>query len=155
MSGPAASLEAVLREGHFAVSAEMAPPDSADPEDVLKRVRPLDGWVDAINATDGSGANVHVSSLAVSVLLHRAGYRPVMQVSCRDRNRIAIQGDVLGAAALGLGTILCLTGDGVQAGDHPAAKPVFDLDAITLLGALRGMRDHGRFLSGRALTTPP
>ena len=126
-------LERVLRAGGFAVTAELAPPDSADPEDVYRRARVFDGYVDAINATDGSGANCHMSSLAVCALLTRVGYAPIMQISCRDRNRIAIQGDILGGAAMGVCNILCLTGDGVQAGDHPQAKPVFDLDCISLL----------------------
>ena len=120
--------ERVLRAGSFAVTTELAPPDSADPEDVYKRARVFDGYVDAINATDGSGANCHMSSLAVCALLTRVGYAPVMQISCRDKNRIVIQGDILGGAAMGVCNILCLTGDGVQAGDHPQAKPVFDLD---------------------------
>lgn len=155
-SEPSASaLEALLRDGHFVVTAELAPPDSANPDDVYDRARTFDGVVDCINATDGSGANVHMSSLAVSLLLQREGYHAVMQISCRDRNRIAIQGDVLGASALGIGNILCLTGDGVQAGDHPQARPVFDLDSIALLSTLRTMRDESRFLSGRALKTPP
>ncbi len=148
-------LEALLRAGHFAVTAELAPPDSADPEEVYARVRVFDGYVDAINATDGSGANCHMSSVAVCALLTRAGYSPVMQISCRDRNRIAIQGDVLGAAALGVANILCLTGDGVQVGDHPEAKPVFDLDSMSLLATVRTLRDEARFLSGRALSTAP
>jgi methylenetetrahydrofolate reductase (NADPH) len=148
-------LESLLRNGQFAVTAEMSPPDSADAADVYDRVQALDGCVDAINATDASGANVHMSSLAVSVLLHRAGYCPVMQVSCRDRNRIAIQGDILGAAALGITNILCLTGDGVQTGDHPEAKPVFDFDSISLLRTLRSLRDDRQFISGRPLTSPP
>ena len=92
---------------------------------------------------------------ASAALLTRAGYAAVLQISCRDRNRIAIQGDVLGAAAMGVANILCLTGDGVQCGDQPEAKPVFDLDSITLLQTIRTMRDEGRFLSGRKLTTPP
>lgn len=148
-------LEAVLRAGHFAVTAEMAPPDSCDPNDVYERAQALDGCVDAINATDASGANAHISSLAVSVLLNQAGYCPVMQLSCRDRNRIAIQGDVIGAAALGIANILCLSGDGVGTGDHPEAKPVFDFDSISLLSTLRLMRDEARFMSGRTLSTSP
>lgn len=147
--------ENVLRAGHFAVSAELAPPDSADASEVFRRAAVFDGWVDAINATDGSGANVHMSSVGICALLTRAGYSPVMQISCRDRNRIAIQGDVLGAAAMGVGCILCLTGDGVQAGDQPGAKPVFDLGSISLLRTIRFMRDEKKFLSGRALTTGP
>jgi methylenetetrahydrofolate reductase (NADPH) len=147
--------ERVLRAGGFAVTAELAPPDSADPEDVYARARVFDGHVDAINATDGSGANCHMSSVAVCALLTRIGYSPVMQISCRDRNRIAIQGDILGGAAMGVANVLCLTGDGVQAGDHPQAKPVFDLDSISLLETARRLRDAGQFESGRALTSRP
>jgi methylenetetrahydrofolate reductase (NADPH) len=88
-------------------------------------------------------------------LLTRAGYAPIMQISCRDRNRIGIQGDILGAAAMGVCNILCLTGDGVQAGDHPQAKPVFDLDSLSLLGIARTLRDEQRFQSGRKLTSAP
>jgi len=148
-------LERVLRAGEFAVTAELNPPDSADPNDVLERASVFDGWVDAINATDGSGANCHMSSVGICALLTRVGYSPVMQISCRDHNRIAIQGNVLGAAAMGVGNMLCLTGDGVQAGDQPGAKPVFDLDCMSLLETIRIMRDESCFLSGRKITSPP
>jgi methylenetetrahydrofolate reductase (NADPH) len=148
-------LERVLRAGAFAVTAEIAPPDSADPHVVYERASMFDGFVDAINATDGSGAHCHMSSVGMCALLTRRGYSMVMQVSCRDKNRIAIQGDVLGASAMGVSNILCLTGDGVQSGDHPEAKPVFDMDCMTSLEMLRGMRDNGQFLSGRKLTHPP
>jgi 5,10-methylenetetrahydrofolate reductase len=148
-------LERVLRRGEFAVTAELNPPDSADPEDVYNRAKVFDGWVDGINAVDASGANCHMSSVGICALLTRMGYAPIMQIACRDRNRIAIQGDVLGAAAMGVANILCLTGDGVQAGDQPGAKPVFDLDSMSLLETIRIMRDNGKFLSGRKLTTPP
>ena len=147
--------EQVLRSGRFAVTAELSPPDSADPEEVYSRARVFEGYVDAINATDGSGANCHMSSVGVCSLLTRLGYSMVMQISCRDRNRIAIQGEVLGAAAMGVANVLCLTGDGVQAGDHPAAKPVFDLDAVSLISLVRTMRDESRFESGRAISSPP
>ena len=147
--------ERVLRDGRFVVTAELAPPDSADPEDVFSRARVFDGYVDAINATDGSGANCHMSSIGVCALLSRRGYSTIMQISCRDRNRLAVQGDVLGAAALGVANVLCLTGDGVQAGDHPMAKPVFDLDCMSLLETVRTMRDESRFLSGRTLSVAP
>jgi methylenetetrahydrofolate reductase (NADPH) len=147
--------ERVLRAGGFAVTTELAPPDSADPEDVYKRARVFDGYVDAINATDGSGANCHMSSLAVCSLLTRIGYAPIMQISCRDRNRIAIQGDILGGAAMGVCNMLCLTGDGVQTGDHPQAKPVFDLDSVSLLGIARNLRDQHCFQSGRKLSFAP
>jgi methylenetetrahydrofolate reductase (NADPH) len=147
--------ERVLRAGGFAVTTELAPPDSADPEDVYKRARVFDGYVDAINATDGSGANCHMSSIAVCALLTRVGYAPIMQISCRDRNRIAIQGDILGGAAMGVCNMLCLTGDGVQAGDHPQAKPVFDLDCVSLLDMARTLRDDHHFQSGRKITFAP
>src|SRR5210317_1269419 len=148
-------LERVLRAGHFTVTAELAPPDSALAEDVFERARMFDGYVDGMNATDGSGANCHMSSVAMCSLLTAVGYSPVMQISCRDRNRIAIQGDVLGAAAMGVANVLCLSGDGVQVGDHPEAKPVFDLDSMSLLETIRIMRDESRFLSGRPITSPP
>lgn len=148
-------LERVLRSGRFAVTAELNPPDSADPQSVYDRALVLAEVCDAINATDASGANVHMSSVGVCALLTRAGYEPVMQVSCRDRNRIAIQGDLLGAAAMGVRNILCLTGDGVQAGDQPEAKPVFDLESTTLLRTARILCEKGQFLSGRKLETPP
>jgi len=148
-------LERVLRTGKFAVTAELAPPDSANPKDVYARARVFDGYVDGMNATDGAGANCHMSSVGMCALLTRIGYAPVMQIACRDKNRIAIQGDVLGGAAMGVTNILCLTGDGVQAGDQPEAKPVFDLDSISLLETLRIMRDEGQFLSGRKISEPP
>lgn len=151
----ASRLERVLRSGRFAVTAELNPPDSADPQAVYDRALVLATVCDAINATDASGANVHMSSVGVCALLTRAGYEPVMQVSCRDRNRIAIQGDLLGAAAMGVRNLLCLTGDGVQAGDQPEAKPVFDLDSITLLRTARMLRDQGQFLGGRKLEARP
>jgi methylenetetrahydrofolate reductase (NADPH) len=148
-------LERVLRSSRFAITAELNPPDSADPESVYSRALVLAEVCDAINATDASGANVHMSSVGMCAVLTHAGYEPVMQVSCRDRNRIAIQGDLLGAAAMGVRNVLCLTGDGVQAGDQPEAKPVFDLDSISLLRTARILRDKGQFLSGRKLDSPP
>ncbi len=147
--------ERILRAGAFAVTAEIAPPDSADPEEVYERAAYFDGYVDAINATDGSGAHCHMSSVGMCSLLTRHGYAMVMQVSARDRNRIAIQGDVLGAAAMGVSNILCLTGDSVEVGDHPQAKPVFDVDCMSMLNMVRTMRDEEQFLSGRKLTSAP
>ncbi len=148
-------LENLLRAGQFAITAELTAPDSADPQDVFERAELLIDACDAINATDASGANSHMSSMGICALLSRAGYTPVLQIACRDRNRIAIQGDVLGAAAMGICNILCLTGDGVQAGDQPDTKPVFDLGAVSLLQTLRTMRDDGQLLSGRKLKAPP
>lgn len=148
-------LERILRRGEFAVTAELNPPDSANAADVYERAAIFDGWVDGINAVDASGANCHMSSVGICSLLTRMGYATILQIACRDRNRIAIQGDVLGAAAMGVANILCLTGDGVQAGDQPGAKPVFDLDCMSLLETIRTMRDDRKFLSGRKLTSPP
>jgi methylenetetrahydrofolate reductase (NADPH) len=148
-------LERVLRAGLFAVTAELNPPDSAEPQEVYDAALVLSEVCDAINATDASGANCHMSSVAICALLTRAGYAPVLQVSCRDRNRIAIQGDVLGAAAMGVCNVLCLTGDDVTVGDQPEARRVFDLDSIQLLRTIKIMRDKGIFLSGRKLNVPP
>ena len=146
-------LERVLRSGRFAVTSELNPPDSADPEDTFRQALVLSSVCDAINATDASGANCHMSSIGICALLTRAGYSPVLQISCRDRNRI--RGDVLGAAAMGVHNILCLTGDGVQTGDQPEAKPVFDLDSTSLLQIVGTMRDEGVFASGRKITSSP
>jgi len=148
-------LEHVLKAGRFAVTAELNPPDSADPQKVYDAALVLSQVCDGINATDASGANCHMSSVAICALLTRAGYEPVMQVSCRDRNRIAIQGDVLGGAAMGVRNVLCLTGDDTSVGDQPQAKRVFDLDSIHLLYTIKTMRDEGRFLSGRVISEPP
>ncbi|MCK5794218.1 MAG: methylenetetrahydrofolate reductase [Anaerolineales bacterium] len=154
-NSPCSKLEEILRAGHFAVTAELNPPDSADPEDVYKAAGILANVCDGINAVDASGANCHISSVAMCALLTRAGYEPVYQVTCRDRNRIAIQGDMLGAAAMGVLNVLCLTGDDVTAGDQPEAKRVFDFDSIQLLRTARTMRDEATFLSGRKITSPP
>jgi methylenetetrahydrofolate reductase (NADPH) len=148
-------LEQVLRAGLFAVTSELHAPDSADPEDVYKNALVLSAVCDGVNATDGSGANCHMSSMGCCAILTRAGYDPVLQVACRDRNRIAIQGDLLGAAAMGVKNVLCLTGDDVSNGDQPEAKRVFDFDSIQLLRVAKMMRDEGVFLSGRKLTTRP
>lgn len=148
-------LELTLRAGKFAVTSEMNPPDSADPADVFEAAEPLVAVSDAINLTDASGANCHMSSIGMAALLTRMGHDTVYQISCRDRNRIAIQGDVLGAAAMGVKNVLCLTGDDVGAGDQPGAKSVFDFDSLSLLRTIRTMRDQGVFLSGRKITKPP
>lgn len=152
---PRSRLESVLRAGLFAVTTELHPPDSADPQDVYDAALVLSEVADAINATDAAGANTHMSSLGVCALLMRAGYEAVMQMSCRDRNRIALQGDLLGAAALGVKNVLCLTGDDVVNGDQPQAKRVFDFDSLHLLHTVRTMRDASVFLSGRKIATPP
>lgn len=152
---PKGKLETACQPGCFAVTVEVAPPDSSDPDALIKRAARYKNLVDAINITDGAGGNCHMSSVAASAILSAHGLTPVYQIACRDRNRIAIQGDILGAAALGVQNILCLTGDDVSQGDHPQAKPVFDLDAVSLLRIARGMCDRGQYASGRRLDRAP
>jgi 5,10-methylenetetrahydrofolate reductase len=147
--------EQACLSGRTVVTVEIAPPDSADPAALLARARPFERLVDGMNITDGAGGNCHMSSVAASAILTEHRLVPVYQVTCRDRNRIALQGDILGAAALGIENVLCLTGDDVSQGDHPQAKPVFDLDSVGLLNVIRCMRDRGEFVSGRKLDTPP
>lgn len=149
------NLERVLRSGAFAVTAELSSPDSASPNAVYERAELLSGRVDAINAPDAPSATVHLSPVAVGALLARRGYDVVMHLSCRDRNRIAIQGDLLGAASLGIRNVLCLTGDDVTGGDQPEAKRVFDLDSVQLLKTVTTLCGEGAFLSGRKLDVPP
>jgi methylenetetrahydrofolate reductase (NADPH) len=154
-AGSCGQLERVLRAGHFAVTTELTPPDTVNPGVILERAAMLAPVCDAITATDGPGGNCHMSSIATCAIMHGAGFSAVMQVNCRDRNRIAIQGDVMGAAAMGIDTLLCITGDDVTAGDHPGAKRVFDMDSIQAIRAIRTMCDEGRYLSGRKIEYPP
>lgn len=154
VNAPVSAFERTCRAGTFAVTVEIAPPDSHDPEQLLSRAARFRGLVDAINITDGAGANCHMSSVAAASVLTAHGFEAVCQVGCRDRNRIALQGDVLGAAALGVRNVLCLTGDDVSQGDHPGAKPVFDLDATNLLAVLSGLAERGEYASGRKLAAP-
>jgi 5,10-methylenetetrahydrofolate reductase len=149
------AFEQTCKSGRFVVTVEVSPPDSSDPRALVARAARFRDVADATNITDGAGANCHMSSAAAAAILEANGITPVAQLSCRDRNRIALQGDILGAAALGVRNILCLTGDHVSRGDHPSAKPVFDLDAITLLRVTRGMRDRGVFSSGRRIDVAP
>ena len=150
-----AGLRARLDSGAFAVTAEVSPPRGADPEALRRKVASLAGWVDAVNITDNAGAHVRMASWAGSLLTAQAGVEPVMQLTCRDRNRLALQSDLLAAAAMGIPNVLLMTGDHPKFGDHPDAKPVFDLDSVQLLWAARMMRDEGRLLSGRALSSRP
>ena len=148
-------LRARLASGAFAVTAEIGPPRGADPEALRRKVAPLAGCVDAVNITDNAGAHVRMASWAGSLVVAQAGAEPVMQLTCRDRNRLALQSDLLAASAVGIPNVLLMTGDHPKFGDHPDAKPVFDLDSVQLLWAARMMRDEGRLLSGRALSTRP
>ncbi|MFO1216985.1 MAG: methylenetetrahydrofolate reductase C-terminal domain-containing protein [Burkholderiaceae bacterium] len=151
---PVSALEAACRDGRFVYTVEIAPPDSHEPAALVERARAFAGLVDAINITDAAGANCHMSSVAAASVLRAHGLEAVCQVACRDRNRIALQGDVLGAAALGVRNVLCLTGDDVSQGDHPEAKASFDLDAVNLLHVLQGMRERAQYASGRKLAAP-
>lgn len=148
-------LEKVLKAGHFAVTSECGPPRGADPDAIRRKGEWLKGCVDAVNVTDCQTAVVRMSSLASCLILKEMGFDPILQMVTRDRNRIAIQSDLLGAAALGINNVLCLTGDHQKAGDHPQAKNVFDIDSIQMIAAVRAMRDEGRFMNGEELTVRP
>jgi methylenetetrahydrofolate reductase (NADPH) len=145
------ALERRLRAGEFVITAEITPPVSADPADLLERALPLKGLADAVNVTDGASARAHMDTLTAAGLLVRQGLEPILQLTCRDRNRIALQSLLLGAAAQGVTNLLALRGDDPSAGDQPDAKPVFDLDASALLRTAAGMRDRGELPNGRAL----
>jgi len=149
------SLRDRLASGSFAVTAEISPPRGASIDPVTATAALLRDWVDAVNVTDNQGSNARLASWAGSLAALQAGLEPVMQMTCRDRNRIALQSDLLGASALGIRNVLVMTGDHPKFGDHPEAKPVFDLDSVQLLWTLRHMRDQGAVLSGRALKPPP
>lgn len=143
-------LQQKLDAGEFVVTAEVCPPKGADCGDFLARARALHGIVDAVNVTDNQGANMRISPLAASALLVREGIEPILQLTCRDRNRMALQSDLLGAAALGIRNVLALTGDHISFGDHRQAKPVFDLDSVQLLQAISVLAT-GRDLAGNPL----
>jgi methylenetetrahydrofolate reductase (NADPH) len=149
------SLRERLASGGFAVTAEISPPRGAGTGPIGQTAALLRDWVDAVNVTDNQGSHVRLASWAGSLAALAAGLEPVMQMTCRDRNRIALQSDLLGASALGIRNILVMTGDHPKFGDHPEAKPVFDLDSVQLLWTLRQMRDQGVLLSGRKLNPPP
>jgi methylenetetrahydrofolate reductase (NADPH) len=153
-TAPAGNLRAALEAGRFVVTAEIGPPRGADPYAILRKAEMLRGWVDAANITDNQGASVRMSSLAGSVLAQQAGVEAVLQLTCRDRNRLALQSDLLAAGALGIPNVLLLTGDHPCFGDHPDAKPVFDLDSVQLTWAARTLRD-GTLMSGKKLSERP
>jgi len=152
---PRSHLERLLRSDVFVVTAEMPTVDGADPSVVHRIAEGLRGRVDAVNCTDNSSAHPHLSSVAAGHLLLDAGVEPIVQLTCRDRNRLALQADLLGAAALGVRNVCLMTGDDVTAGDHPEAKPLYDLDSIHLIRTARILRDEGVYLSGRKLEHPP
>src|SRR5690348_348031 len=151
----ASRLEERLRTGGFAVTAELVPPVSCDAEDLLAKARPLQGLADAVNITDGAGAHVHLDAVTAAGLLVKAGIEPILQLTCRDRNRIALQSALLGGAATGVRNLLLLSGDRPGAGDQPDAKAVFDLDSIGLMETARAMRDRGELPSGKKISGHP
>ena len=129
-------LQQKLDSGVFVITAEVSPPKGCDCTEFLAGSRALTGIVDAINVTDNQGANMRISPLAAAALLIREGIEPIFQITCRDRNRMALQSDLIGAAALGVRNVLALTGDHISFGDHRQARPVFDLDSVQLLRAI-------------------
>ncbi len=148
------NLQRLLEAGQFVVTAEIGPPKSADPETVRNAARALRGCVDAVNVTDNQTAVVRMSSVATALLIMQEGVEAVVQMTCRDRNRIGLQSDLLGLAALGLENIVCMTGDHPCNGNHPGAKPVYDLDALTWLQTASRMV-AGTFQCGEAIKQPP
>jgi methylenetetrahydrofolate reductase (NADPH) len=148
----AGQLEKALASGRFVITAEVTPPVSCDPQELLAKAAPLKGLADAVNVTDGAGARAHLGALASAVILRQNGIEPVLQLTCRDRNRLALQSDLLGAAALGIHNLLVLRGDDPAAGDQPDAKPVFDLDSGALIATAVGIRERGELPSGRKVT---
>ncbi|MBS3780370.1 MAG: methylenetetrahydrofolate reductase [Desulfovermiculus sp.] len=148
-------LEKVLRAGHFAFTGELGPPRGTNVQAVKEKASHLKGMVDGVNITDNQTGMVRMSSWATSLIVQGEGLQPIYQMVCRDRNRLAMQADVLGANALGINTMLCLSGDHQQFGDHPHAKGVFDIDSIQLLAMVKNMRDPGKFQGGADIDGPP
>ncbi|HKL38332.1 MAG TPA: methylenetetrahydrofolate reductase [Bacteroidales bacterium] len=144
-------LEQVLTSGQFALTGELGPPKAVEAERVRQKAGYLKGTVDAVNITDNQTAIVRMSSFSASMIALSEGVEPVMQITTRDRNRLAIQSDVIGAAALGIKNILCLSGDHHSFGNHPQAKSVYDIDSIQLIHMLKAMRDEGVFASGEPI----
>jgi len=148
-------LEKKLLKGKFVFTAETTPPDSADKNILLNKVRPLKEIVDAINVTDSPGANVHMSALTASIILAQNDYEPILQLTVRDRNRLALQGDLIGASALGVHNILCLSGDDPKNGDQPETKAVNDIESSTLAEMAHLMKSKKQLPSGRVILPPP
>jgi methylenetetrahydrofolate reductase (NADPH) len=138
-----------LKAGRFVMTAELVPPASCDAQDLLRKAAELKGLADAVNVTDGAGARAHMSALAAASLVLGAGLEPILQITCRDKNRIALQSEMMGAAALGVRNLLLLTGDDPKSGDQPETKPVFDIDSKTLIETARRLRDEGTLPTGR------
>ncbi|SMC37191.1 5,10-methylenetetrahydrofolate reductase (ferredoxin) [Desulfocicer vacuolatum DSM 3385] len=148
-------LERTLEAGHFAFTGEVGPPRGANVEALREKIKPLKGMVDMANVTDNQTAMVRMSSWAASMICLEEGVEPNFQMVCRDRNRLAMQADILGAYAHGLRNMLCLSGDHQTFGDHPQAKGVFDIDSMQLISMVKKMRDEGKFLGGADIDEPP
>lgn len=149
------NLQRLLEAGHFVVTAEIGPPKSADAEVVRKAARALRGYVDAVNVTDNQTAVVRMSSVASAMLITQEGVEAVVQMTCRDRNRIGLQSDLLGLAALGIPNVVCMTGDHPCNGNHPGAKPAYDLDSVTWIQTASRMVNEGKFQCGEEIKKPP
>jgi methylenetetrahydrofolate reductase (NADPH) len=154
-STPSSRLEEILVSGKFAVAAELSPPRGVNLQSIEKDARTLNGYADVVNVTDNQAASVRMASIPVCALLVQHGLEPVAQMTCRDRNRLAIQADLLGAAALGIRNVLCLSGDHGRWGDHPAAKNVYDLDSTHLIRLVRNMVEHGCLDNGKEISPRP
>ena len=152
---PESRLETLLKRGEFVVTSEIGPPKSADGASVREKASHLKGYADAFNVTDNQAATVRMSSLAGSLFCLQEGVEPVMQMTCRDRNRIAMQSDILGAHALGVRNVLCISGDHQRFGNHPDAKNVYDVDSTQQLMMFKRLRDEGTVWTGDALTVAP
>jgi len=146
------NLERVLEAGYFAVTAEIGSPQNTEPEAIRRRANLIKGYVDAFNVPDGQAAVVAMASWAACLIGMKEGLDPIVQMTCRDRNRIALQMDILGISALGVNNILCLSGDPISFGNHPEAKPVFDLDSTQLIRMVKGLRDEKRFENGEPIS---
>ena len=147
------TLEQTLKANEFAITAEIPAPISASASEIEEKIDLLTGHVHAINVTDNPGATAHMSSLAGCSIVRNKGIDPIFQVTCRDRNRLAIQSDLMGASALGINNVLTLAGDPIKNGDHPDAKAVFDINSKKILSIMQSMNDHGETMSGRQLQT--
>ncbi len=148
-------LEKILSEGHFAVTSECGPPRGSDPAHIIEKAELIKNHVDAINITDNQTSMTRMCSLAACIRLKLMGLEPVLQMVVRDRNRIALQSDILGAASFDIANLLCLSGDHQSFGDNPKGQNVFDLDSIQLIQMVRQMRDEGKFLGGDDISRPP
>lgn len=149
------TLEKILAAGHLAVTSECGPPRGCKPEEVVEKSKYLEGIVDAVNVTDNQTAMVRMSSLAGSVIVKQQGLNPLFQVTCRDRNRLAMQADIIGAYSLGIDNMLCLSGDHTKFGDHPNAMNVHDIDSIQLIQMVKDMRDKSIFQGGAEMKGAP